>query len=169
MLTATHWTLELKQAKCDITILPTTVFCFQDEPSQHDSYFLEEGSRVYPPHPPVASSSTLRSSQSVPQRSVRVDLSQDVWSGVSQSLSQSSQGRLGASQASQPKKKKSRMGFWFISQSVIHTDGECIIWNTTRVRNNSGNLKTSGWTDQPQLKKNVFRVFRCLRIYTMDL
>lgn len=95
-------------------------FCFQDEPSQHDSYFMEEGSTTHPPPPPVAasSSSQLRSSQLVPQRSLRVDLSQDasVWSGFSQSLSlsQSSQGRQGllqASQASQPKKKKSRMGF----------------------------------------------------------
>ncbi|KAA8584623.1 hypothetical protein FQN60_008408 [Etheostoma spectabile] len=57
----------------------------------------------------------LRGSQSGPQRSLRMDLSQDttVWSGFSQSqfLSQSSQGRMGLSQASQPKKKKSRMGF----------------------------------------------------------
>ncbi|KAM9338364.1 TATA box-binding protein-associated factor RNA polymerase I subunit C [Symphorus nematophorus] len=51
------------------------------------------------------------------KRGVRVDLSQDdsIWSGFSQSLSQSqsqsSQGRLGLSQASQTKKKKSRMGF----------------------------------------------------------
>ncbi|XP_035523583.1 TATA box-binding protein-associated factor RNA polymerase I subunit C isoform X1 [Morone saxatilis] len=82
----------------------------QDEPLQHDSYYLED-----PSPPPVAFSSQLRSSQSVTQRSHRVDLSQgtSAWSGFSQSLSQSqsSQGRLGLSQASQPKKKKSRMGF----------------------------------------------------------
>ncbi|XP_042370193.1 uncharacterized protein LOC121964027 [Plectropomus leopardus] len=92
------------------------LFASQDEPSQHDGYFLEEGSGM-PPRP--AASPQLRSSQSVSQRSLRVDLSQDasVWSGFSQSLSQSSQGRWGlsqasqSSQASQPKKKKSRMGF----------------------------------------------------------
>ncbi|XP_070707200.1 uncharacterized protein taf1c isoform X1 [Pempheris klunzingeri] len=87
----------------------SSLFAPQDEPSQHDGYFLDEGSSD-PPPPPVASSSQLHSSQSVPQRSIRVDLSQDtsVWSGFSQSLSlsQRSQGR----QASQPK-KKSRMGF----------------------------------------------------------
>ncbi|KAF1377221.1 hypothetical protein PFLUV_G00198390 [Perca fluviatilis] len=94
----------------------SSLFAPQDEPSQHDGYFLEEGSTVHHPPPPMALSSTqLRSSQSVPQRSLRMDLSQDtaVWSGFSQSqsLSQSSQGRMGLSQASQPKRKKSRMGF----------------------------------------------------------
>lgn len=95
----------------------SSLFATQDEPLQHDSYFLEEGSTMHPRPPPVASSSSpsshqLRSSQSVSQRSLRVGLSQDasVRSGFSQSLSQSSQGRLGLSQASQPK-KKSRMGF----------------------------------------------------------
>ncbi|KAI3362560.1 hypothetical protein L3Q82_012266 [Scortum barcoo] len=96
----------------------SSLFAPQDEPSQHDSYFLEEGNMGHPQPPPGASSSSqLRSSQLVSQRSLRVDLSQDAstWSGVSQSLfhSQSSQGRQGlwqASQASQPK-KKSRMGF----------------------------------------------------------
>ncbi|XP_040012919.1 TATA box-binding protein-associated factor RNA polymerase I subunit C isoform X2 [Xiphias gladius] len=97
----------------------SSLFAPQDEPSQHNINFLEEGSTIQPP--PGSSSSQLRSSQSVPQRILRVDLSQDSsirW-GFSQSLSlsQSSQGRLGlsqasqASQASQPKKKKSRMGF----------------------------------------------------------
>ncbi|KAM8743873.1 uncharacterized protein taf1c isoform 1-T1 [Acanthopagrus schlegelii] len=89
----------------------SSLFATQDEPSQHDSYFLEEGSTTYPLTPPVApSSSQLRSSQSVPLRTPRVDLSQDTSSlpSFSQSLSQSSQGRLGLSQA---KKKKSRMGF----------------------------------------------------------
>ncbi|XP_023268425.1 TATA box-binding protein-associated factor RNA polymerase I subunit C isoform X1 [Seriola lalandi dorsalis] len=98
-----------------------SLFGPQDEPSQHNIHFLEEESNVRAPPPPTSSLSSfsqLRSSQSVPQRSVRTDLSQDssVWSGLSQSLplSQSSQGRLGfsqGSQASQPKKKKSRMGF----------------------------------------------------------
>ncbi|XP_037608414.1 TATA box-binding protein-associated factor RNA polymerase I subunit C isoform X1 [Sebastes umbrosus] len=83
----------------------SSLFAPQDEPSQHDSYFLEEGSAARPPPPPATSSSS--------QRSLRMDLSQDapVWSGFFQS--QSSQGRLGlsqASQASQPK-RKSRMGF----------------------------------------------------------
>lgn len=93
---------------------------FQDEASQHDIYFVEEDDTGHPPPPPVTSSSQLRMSQSVPVRSLGVNLSQDAsgWSGFSQSLSlsQSSQGRLGlsqASQASQPKRKKSRMGFWF--------------------------------------------------------
>ncbi|TDH01796.1 hypothetical protein EPR50_G00166360 [Perca flavescens] len=94
----------------------SSLFAPQDEPSQHDGYFLEQGSTVHHPPPPMAlSSSQLRSSQPVPQRSLRMDLSQDtaVWSGFSQSqsLSQSSQGRMGLSQASQPKRKKSRMGF----------------------------------------------------------
>ncbi|XP_076615061.1 TATA box-binding protein-associated factor, RNA polymerase I, subunit C isoform X2 [Chaetodon auriga] len=90
----------------------SSLFAPQDESLQHDSYFLEEGSTDCPPPSSVASSSQLRSSQSVPQSGLRGDLSQDasVWSGFSQSLSlsQSSQGRLGLSQ---PKKKKSRMGF----------------------------------------------------------
>ncbi|XP_032395893.1 TATA box-binding protein-associated factor RNA polymerase I subunit C isoform X2 [Etheostoma spectabile] len=94
----------------------SSLFAPQDEPSQHGSYFLEERSPVHhPPRPMALSSSQLRGSQSGPQRSLRMDLSQDttVWSGFSQSqfLSQSSQGRMGLSQASQPKKKKSRMGF----------------------------------------------------------
>ncbi|TKS84114.1 TATA box-binding protein-associated factor, RNA polymerase I, subunit C [Collichthys lucidus] len=89
-----------------------SMFATQDEPSQHDHYFLEEGSNTQPPT--VASSSCqLRSnSQPVPVRNLRVDLSQDIFAGPSpsQSLSQSSQGRLRPSQASQPR-KKSRMGF----------------------------------------------------------
>ncbi|XP_059214693.1 TATA box-binding protein-associated factor RNA polymerase I subunit C [Centropristis striata] len=96
--------------------LLSSLFAPQDEPSQHGSYFLEEGSIMRHPPPTVAgSSSQLRSSQSVPQRSFRMDPSQEssLWSGFSQSqsLSQSSQGRLGSSQTSQPKRKKSRMGF----------------------------------------------------------
>nr|XP_046231685.1 uncharacterized protein taf1c isoform X2 [Scatophagus argus] len=87
----------------------------QDEPLQEDSCFLEEGSTVHPSPPPRASAfSPLRSSHSVPVGTFRVDLSQSsIMSRFSQSLSQSqsSQGRLGGSQASQPKKKKSRMGF----------------------------------------------------------
>ncbi|XP_040915318.1 TATA box-binding protein-associated factor RNA polymerase I subunit C [Toxotes jaculatrix] len=95
----------------------SSLFALQDESSQHSIYFPEEESgRQRPPPPASSSSSQLRSSQSVPQRR---DLSQgsSIWSsGFSQSLSlsQSSQGRLGlsqASQASQPKRKKSRMGF----------------------------------------------------------
>ncbi|XP_044029251.1 TATA box-binding protein-associated factor, RNA polymerase I, subunit C isoform X2 [Siniperca chuatsi] len=104
-----------KRSKRPADVHLSSLFAPQDEPSQHDSYFLQEGSTVHPPPPPVASSSSqLRISQSVPQRSLRVNMSQDasVWSGFSQSLSlsQSSQSRLGLSQASQPK-KKSRMGF----------------------------------------------------------
>ncbi|XP_071322592.1 TATA box-binding protein-associated factor RNA polymerase I subunit C [Trachinotus anak] len=95
-----------------------SVLAPQDEPSQHNNYFLEEESNGQPPPPPASSSvSQLCSSQSVPQRSLRVDLSQDssIWSGFSQSLplSQSSQGRRGLlppSQVSQSK-KRSRMGF----------------------------------------------------------
>ncbi|KAM7369369.1 hypothetical protein PAMP_013641 [Pampus punctatissimus] len=91
----------------------SSLFAPQDEPSQHDGYFLEEGSTVQPAPPPAASSSSqLRSSQPASQRGVGVCLSQGSWPGFSQSLSlsQSSQVRPGASQASQTK-KKSRMGF----------------------------------------------------------
>ncbi|KAK2818828.1 hypothetical protein Q5P01_024389 [Channa striata] len=91
----------------------SSLFGTQDN-SSHHMYFLDKESNA--PPPPAASTSQLRSPQSAPVRSFRVDLSQDtsVWSGFSQSLSQSSQGRVGLSQASQsskPKKKKSRMGF----------------------------------------------------------
>ncbi|KAF3702343.1 TATA box-binding protein-associated factor RNA polymerase I subunit C [Channa argus] len=90
-----------------------SLFATQDNPSHHHD-FPEEESNM--PPLPAASTFQLRSSQSVPVRTLRVDLSQDssVWSGFSQSLSQSSQGRVGlpqTSQSSQPKKKKSRMGF----------------------------------------------------------
>ncbi|XP_033501972.2 TATA box-binding protein-associated factor, RNA polymerase I, subunit C [Epinephelus lanceolatus] len=96
-----------------------SLFAPQDEPSQHDGYFLEEGSAMHHPPPPLSlSSSQLRSSQSVSQRSLRMDPSQDssVWTSFSQSQSllQGSQGRRAltqGSQGSQPKKKKSRMGF----------------------------------------------------------
>lgn len=92
----------------------SSLFAPQDDPSQHDCYYPDEESTMNPP--PVAStSSQLRSSQSVPVGSFRADLSQDFFSasGSSQSqfFSQSSQSRWGSSQASQPKKKKSRMGF----------------------------------------------------------
>lgn len=91
----------------------SSLFAPQDEPSQHDGYFLEEGSAVQPTPPPTASSSQLRSSQSLSQRNLGASLSQDTWLSFSQplSFSQSSQGRTGLSQASQTKKKKSRMGF----------------------------------------------------------
>ncbi|CAK6978006.1 TATA box-binding protein-associated factor RNA polymerase I subunit C [Scomber scombrus] len=89
----------------------SSLFAPQDHPSQHDGHFLDEGGVTQPTAQLVASlpSHQPRSAQ----RSVRVDLSQDSWSGFSQSLpvSQSSQGRPGLSQASQAKKKKSRMGF----------------------------------------------------------
>ncbi|XP_070781220.1 TATA box-binding protein-associated factor RNA polymerase I subunit C [Enoplosus armatus] len=95
-----------------------SLFAPQDEPSQQDSYFLEERSTVHPPPPPVASSpssSQRRISQCVPLKNLWVNLSQDATAlpslSQSLSLSQSSQGRPGLSQASQPKKKKSRMGF----------------------------------------------------------
>ncbi|XP_069580109.1 TATA box-binding protein-associated factor, RNA polymerase I, subunit C [Brachyistius frenatus] len=79
----------------------------QDGPSKHDGYFLEEGGSLPPRPPPAASSSRART----PLRTQRADLSKDFWLGSPQSLpfSQSSQARL--SQASQPKNKKSRMGF----------------------------------------------------------
>ncbi|KAM6975900.1 uncharacterized protein taf1c [Tautogolabrus adspersus] len=85
---------------------------FAPQPSQNDSFYLEEGSSLHRAPPPVASSSQLHGSQSLSQRSFRTNLSQDssTWSQP-RSFSQSSQGRLGLSQASQPKKKKSRMGF----------------------------------------------------------
>ncbi|XP_029025695.1 TATA box-binding protein-associated factor RNA polymerase I subunit C [Betta splendens] len=96
----------------------SALFASQDEPLQN-SYLPEQESTSYLPPPPVASpssSSQLLSPQSASLRSLRVDLSKDSfgWSGFSQSLSQSSKGRPGpsqASQSSQPKKKKSRMGF----------------------------------------------------------
>ncbi|XP_068562080.1 TATA box-binding protein-associated factor RNA polymerase I subunit C [Cebidichthys violaceus] len=76
----------------------------QDEPLQHDSYFVDEESTMDHPAPPMTPSSS--------QRSLRTDLSQaaSLRSGLSPSLpfSQSSQGRPGPSQL---KKKKSRMGF----------------------------------------------------------
>nr|XP_020456839.1 TATA box-binding protein-associated factor RNA polymerase I subunit C isoform X2 [Monopterus albus] len=94
--------------------LLSTLFSPQDGTLQHNIYALEEGSTLQPPD--VAPSfSQLHSSQSS-QRVFRIDLSQCdiVQPGFSQSLSQRSQGRLGlsqTSQASQPKKKKSQMGF----------------------------------------------------------
>lgn len=107
-----------KRNKRPAEVCLSSLFALQDEASQHDIYFVEEDDTGHPPPPPVTSSSQLRMSQSVPVRSLGVNLSQDAsgWSGFSQSLSlsQSSQGRLGlsqASQASQPKRKKSRMGF----------------------------------------------------------
>ncbi|XP_060916988.1 TATA box-binding protein-associated factor RNA polymerase I subunit C [Labrus mixtus] len=90
-----------------------SLFAPQIEPSQHDSFYLDEGSSLHPAPPPVASSSfQLHGSQFLSQQSFRANLSQDssAWS-QSRTFSQSSQGRLGPSQASQPKKKKSRMGF----------------------------------------------------------
>lgn len=90
----------------------SSLFAPQDEVVQHDRSFLEEESTVPSQQSSMASSYPgLRSSQSFPQRSVRVNMSQEAFpcSGSSQSLSQS-QGRLGRSPSSQPK-KKSRMGF----------------------------------------------------------
>ncbi|GAA6223583.1 TATA box-binding protein-associated factor RNA polymerase I subunit C [Lates japonicus] len=86
------------------------LFATQDEPSQRNFYYPEDESSVQPP-PPPSTSSQLPSSQPVRLKNLSVDLSQDsfVRSGFSQS--QSSQGRRGLSQASQAKKKKSRMGF----------------------------------------------------------
>lgn len=92
-------------------INPTHLFsCFQDESSQRNFFYPEDESGVQPP-PPPSTSSQLPSSQPVRLKNLSVDLSQDsfVRSGFSQS--QSSQGRRGLSQASQAKKKKSRMGF----------------------------------------------------------
>ncbi|KAG7238975.1 hypothetical protein INR49_030307 [Caranx melampygus] len=84
-----------------------SVFAPQDEPLREENN--------PPPPASLPSSSQCHSSQSVPLRTLRVDLSQDflAWSGFSQSpsVSQSSKGRLGSSQASQTKKKRSRMGF----------------------------------------------------------
>ncbi|XP_068191384.1 TATA box-binding protein-associated factor RNA polymerase I subunit C [Antennarius striatus] len=78
----------------------------EEDTFQLNSYFPEEGEPVRTSQQPVASSSQLRSSQSLPSRSLFA------LSSFSQSSqSQSSQGRLGLSQASQPKKKMSRMGF----------------------------------------------------------
>lgn len=121
-------------------------FSFQDEPSQHDNYFLEKGSAV---RPPPAASSQLHSSQSVSQSVPRVDLSQDtpVLSRFSLSQSQSSQGRLRLSQALQPK-KKSRMGFWCIGPFVRHTEGRVYRLEYSLVCNNSGKSKQRGWTEQ---------------------
>ncbi|TNN53577.1 TATA box-binding protein-associated factor, RNA polymerase I, subunit C [Liparis tanakae] len=76
----------------------TALFAPQDEPSQPNSYFLEESTSHHPAlHPPVALSSF--------QRSLRLDPSQNT--SLRSCLSQSSQSR----QVSQLKKKKSRMGF----------------------------------------------------------
>ncbi|XP_026195771.1 TATA box-binding protein-associated factor RNA polymerase I subunit C isoform X2 [Anabas testudineus] len=95
----------------------SSLFATQEEPSQN-IYLPEEESTKDPRPRPAAFSTTsqLCSPQPVSLRSLRVDLSQDsfVWSGFSQSPSQSSQSRPGLSQAShlsQPKRKKSRMGF----------------------------------------------------------
>ncbi|XP_041666699.1 TATA box-binding protein-associated factor RNA polymerase I subunit C [Cheilinus undulatus] len=87
----------------------SSLFAPQVEPSQLDGYFHEEESSVQPTPPPAASSYQLHSSQSVSQRSLRVDLSQDTC--IMPQFSQSSQGRPRLPQTSQPKKKKSRMGF----------------------------------------------------------
>lgn len=90
-------------------------FSLQDDPSENDIYFLEEGNTVQLPLPHATATLQLHSSQSVPQNLPRVDLSQDSSgrSNFSQFLSQahSSQSRLGLSQVSQPKKKSARMGF----------------------------------------------------------
>ncbi|XP_047426372.1 uncharacterized protein taf1c [Mugil cephalus] len=85
----------------------SVLFAPQEVPSHND--FPENESPVHP----NTASTLFRSSQS--QRSLRVDLSKEVFPSIgssqTSSFSQSSQGRQGLSQASQPKKKKSRMGF----------------------------------------------------------
>nr|XP_061836725.1 TATA box-binding protein-associated factor, RNA polymerase I, subunit C-like [Nerophis lumbriciformis] len=68
-----------------------SLFGSQDGPSQHDNYFLDECGQEQDSRPPMTYSSQLHSSQST-------------------SISQNSLRRPG-SQLSQPKKKKSQMGF----------------------------------------------------------
>ncbi|XP_034402506.1 TATA box-binding protein-associated factor RNA polymerase I subunit C isoform X2 [Cyclopterus lumpus] len=78
----------------------SALFAPQDDPSQPNSYFLEEEESTphHPALPPPVTPSSF-------QWSLRMDLPQNA--SLRSCLSQSSQGR----QASQLKKKKSRMGF----------------------------------------------------------
>ncbi|KAM9841509.1 uncharacterized protein taf1c [Aulostomus maculatus] len=102
-----------RRGTCPADDYPRSHFTPQDESSERDGYFLEKvGTMDTMPQPVV--SSQLHHLLSVPNRSPRTDPSLvSTRSGFSQSLppSQSSQGRAGLSQGSQPKKKKSRMGF----------------------------------------------------------
>ncbi|KAL6097324.1 taf1c [Pungitius sinensis] len=81
------------------------LFAPQDEAPQHDGYFQggESATRQSAPPPP-------RRAQSSALGNLWLDLSQDAAHSQPRTLSQSSRGRPGSSQTSQPK-KKSRMGF----------------------------------------------------------
>uniref|UniRef100_UPI003AB07F6B uncharacterized protein taf1c n=1 Tax=Centroberyx gerrardi TaxID=166262 RepID=UPI003AB07F6B len=104
--------LTQRKAKRPLADYLSSLFASQ-EPLQQQSYFLEEGSLDL--EPPLAASSQLHAAQPGFHRSLRTEMSQDALPrmSLSQSLSfsQGSQGRPGPSQSSQPKKKKSRMGF----------------------------------------------------------